>query len=106
MKIKRQQETGAWEFFDDSGKRVIRHLTAGHVARAYVESLEENARLRECLEHIFSSASERRRRAAIADDATPCPYADTEHEAFCYWRGYREGLTGIDAAAHDALNGV
>lgn len=65
----------------------------------------ENAALREALEHIFKSATERRKRAALWDDdpETVTPYGETEIEKFCYWRGVREGLTGINSAAHDAL---
>jgi hypothetical protein len=69
---------------------------------------DEIARLRAALKYIFDLATKRRMVAADSIDgpgtaSRPTPYASTPSEAFIYWRGYREGLGGINAAAHDAL---
>ena len=61
--------------------------------------------LERALRQIFTDASARRRHA-IEPPRLIAPYAETESETYCYWRGYREGLMGIDAVAHDAIKGT
>ncbi len=94
---------GCWEFFDGSGDLVSRHITAGHMAQQYRDLFNEMMRLRDVLGTIANDVSERRERAAKEDGV--CPYAETETERFCYFRGMREGLSGINSRAYDAILG-
>jgi len=72
---------------------------------------DDRDRYKAALEWILRYAAERRSNAALKIDgpgsAVPSqtPYADTLMEAFCYWRGYREGIGFINAVAHDVLVG-
>lgn len=65
--------------------------------------------MRSALERIKKIGGDRRTKAAMSCDgpgtAPPSitPYAETPNEAFIYWRGVREGLSGINSFASDVL---
>ena len=84
-----------WELTGTSAQMIVRRMAF------------EMGRLQKALQQIEEDAGRRRKKAsdALYDPDAITPYANTDLEKLCYWRGYREGLTGINATAHDALKG-
>ena len=99
-------ENGEWMFFNSDGDRIAAHMTPGHMARMYVELYNDRIRVRDTLKEIGDTATDLRKHAsdALDDDSILCPYSDNDTERFCYFRGMREALTGINTKAYDALN--